>query len=153
MSGRSLVHGRRPATERWCANGWHEPYESRGSRTDLWGTGGEIPPVYPAGRKSVPRTNDSDAVVRRQYRARFLLFMMNSYRSPSRKNLGGSTRDVSRKSALRQGCILYTVVRCCRNWHIPAAGVECNSLATAHSRCTGAESETTCLACLRRYKA
>ena len=28
--------------------GWHEPYESRGSRTDLWGTGGEIPPVYPA---------------------------------------------------------------------------------------------------------
>jgi hypothetical protein len=30
------------------ANGWHEPYESRGSRTDLWGTGGEIPPVYPA---------------------------------------------------------------------------------------------------------
>jgi hypothetical protein len=28
--------------------GWHEPYESRGSCTDLWGTGGEIPPVYPA---------------------------------------------------------------------------------------------------------
>ena len=28
--------------------GWHEPYELRGSRTDLWGTGGEIPPVYPA---------------------------------------------------------------------------------------------------------
>jgi len=27
---------------------WHEPYESRGSRTELWGTGGEIPPVYPA---------------------------------------------------------------------------------------------------------
>ena len=27
---------------------WHEPYESRGSRTYLWGTGGEIPPVYPA---------------------------------------------------------------------------------------------------------
>ena len=25
-----------------------EPYELRGSRTDLWGTGGEIPPVYPA---------------------------------------------------------------------------------------------------------
>ena len=29
-------------------NGWHEPYELRGSCTDLWGTGGEIPPVYPA---------------------------------------------------------------------------------------------------------
>jgi len=29
-------------------NGWHEPYESRGSRTDLWGTGGESPLVYPA---------------------------------------------------------------------------------------------------------
>jgi hypothetical protein len=28
--------------------GWHEPYESRGSRTDLWATGGEIPPVDPA---------------------------------------------------------------------------------------------------------
>ena len=28
-------------------NGWQEPYESRGSRTELWGTGGEIPPVYP----------------------------------------------------------------------------------------------------------
>jgi hypothetical protein len=27
--------------------GWQEPYESRGSRTDLRGTGGEIPPVYP----------------------------------------------------------------------------------------------------------
>ena len=25
---------------------WHEPYELRGSRTDLWETGGEIPPVY-----------------------------------------------------------------------------------------------------------
>ena len=25
-----------------------EPYEPRGSRTDLWGTGGAIPPVYPA---------------------------------------------------------------------------------------------------------
>ena len=35
------------ATERWCANGWHEPYESRDSRTDLWGTGGVNPPVYP----------------------------------------------------------------------------------------------------------
>ena len=31
-------------------DGWQEPYESRGSRTDLRGTGGEIPPVYPAKR-------------------------------------------------------------------------------------------------------
>ena len=27
--------------------GWHEPYKPRGLRTDLWGTGGEIPPVSP----------------------------------------------------------------------------------------------------------
>ena len=32
---------------RFQENGWQEPYESRGSRTDVWGTGGEIPPVYP----------------------------------------------------------------------------------------------------------
>jgi hypothetical protein len=38
-------------------NGWHEPYESRGSRTDLWGTGGEIPPVYPASQKQPSITN------------------------------------------------------------------------------------------------
>ena len=35
-------------TVRFQENGWQEPYESRGSRTDLRGTGGEIPPVYPA---------------------------------------------------------------------------------------------------------
>ncbi len=34
--------------ERLQENSWHEPYELRGSRTVLWGTGGEIPPVYPA---------------------------------------------------------------------------------------------------------
>ncbi len=28
-------------------DGWQEPYESRGSRTDLWGRGGEIPLRYP----------------------------------------------------------------------------------------------------------
>ncbi|MCK5132239.1 MAG: hypothetical protein KAR40_08835 [Candidatus Sabulitectum sp.] len=28
--------------------GCQEPYESRDSRTDLWGAGGEIPPAYPA---------------------------------------------------------------------------------------------------------
>jgi hypothetical protein len=28
--------------------GWHEPYEPRGSRADLWGPAGEIPAGYPA---------------------------------------------------------------------------------------------------------
>jgi hypothetical protein len=32
---------------RFQENGWQEPYEPRGSRTVLRGTGGEIPPVYP----------------------------------------------------------------------------------------------------------
>ena len=40
---------RRLGVERSRGNGWHEPYEPRGSRTDLWGAGGEIPPAYPAG--------------------------------------------------------------------------------------------------------
>jgi hypothetical protein len=39
---------RRLEIVRFQENGWQEPYESRGSRTDLRGTGGEIPPVYPA---------------------------------------------------------------------------------------------------------
>jgi len=38
---------------RFQENGWQEPYESRGSRTVLWGTGGEIPPVYPALKNKV----------------------------------------------------------------------------------------------------
>ena len=38
---------RRLEIVRFQAEGWQEPYESRGSRTDLRGTGGEIPPVYP----------------------------------------------------------------------------------------------------------
>ena len=38
---------RRFEAERFQEYGWQEPYESRGSRTVLWGTGGEIPPVYP----------------------------------------------------------------------------------------------------------
>ena len=38
---------RRLETARFQENGWQEPYESRGSRTDLRGTGGETPPVYP----------------------------------------------------------------------------------------------------------
>ena len=32
-------------------NGWQEPYELRGSHTVAWGTGGETPPVYPAGAR------------------------------------------------------------------------------------------------------
>jgi hypothetical protein len=43
---------RRLETVRFQADGWQEPYESRGSRTDLWGTGGEIPPVYPTPKPS-----------------------------------------------------------------------------------------------------
>ena len=39
---------RRLAAETLPGNGWHEPDESRGSRPDLWGTGGATPPVYPA---------------------------------------------------------------------------------------------------------
>ena len=38
---------RRLETVRFQENGWQEPYESRGSRGVLRGTGGEIPPVYP----------------------------------------------------------------------------------------------------------
>ena len=38
---------RRLEAERLQEYGWQEPYESRGSRTVLRGTGGEIPPVYP----------------------------------------------------------------------------------------------------------
>ena len=47
-NGRSQFSLCRCEAERLHAEGSHEPYESRGSRTDLWGTGGEIPPVYPA---------------------------------------------------------------------------------------------------------
>ena len=44
---------RRPEIARFQENGWQEPYESRGSRTVLWGTGGEIPPVYPTQQVSI----------------------------------------------------------------------------------------------------
>jgi hypothetical protein len=37
---------RRLGAVRRQENGWQEPYELRGSRTVLGGTGGEIPPVY-----------------------------------------------------------------------------------------------------------
>ena len=37
-------------TVRFQENGRQEPCESRGSRTDLRGTGGETPPVYPTQR-------------------------------------------------------------------------------------------------------
>ena len=38
---------RRLETARSQEDSWQEPCESRGSRTVLRGTGGEIPPVYP----------------------------------------------------------------------------------------------------------
>ena len=34
-------------TARFQEKGWQEPCESRGSSTDLWGRGGEIPLRYP----------------------------------------------------------------------------------------------------------
>jgi len=34
-------------TVRFQENGWQEPCESRGSRTDLWERGGEIPLRHP----------------------------------------------------------------------------------------------------------
>ncbi len=46
--GRNLCFLCRLVVERLQEEGSHEPYESRGSRTELWGAGGEIPPVYPA---------------------------------------------------------------------------------------------------------
>jgi hypothetical protein len=46
---------RRLETVRFQADGWQEPYESRGSRTVAWGTGGEIPPVYPTHVKKVKK--------------------------------------------------------------------------------------------------
>ncbi len=47
-NGRSSIFLCRLEAVRLREKGWHEPYESRGSCTDLWGTGGETPPVYPA---------------------------------------------------------------------------------------------------------
>ncbi len=38
---------RRLEIARFQENGWQEPCESRGSCTDLWGRGGEIPLRYP----------------------------------------------------------------------------------------------------------
>jgi len=38
---------RRLEIARFQEKGWQEPYESRGSRGVLRGTGGETPPVYP----------------------------------------------------------------------------------------------------------
>ena len=48
VTGRNRPSLRRLGFERTRGKGWQEPYESRGSRTDLWGAGGEIPPAYPA---------------------------------------------------------------------------------------------------------
>ena len=47
-TGRSTGSLRRLEAATSQGYGWHEPDESRGSRPDLWETGGEIPPVYPA---------------------------------------------------------------------------------------------------------
>jgi hypothetical protein len=46
---------RRLETVRFQADGWQKPYESRGSRTVVWGTGGEIPAVYPTNIKIVKK--------------------------------------------------------------------------------------------------
>ena len=48
---------RRLVTVRFQEKGWQEPYESRGSRTVLRGTGGEIPPVYPTLKNYPPIKN------------------------------------------------------------------------------------------------
>jgi hypothetical protein len=47
-TGRNCGIPCRRGVVRLLAYGLHEPDESRGSRPDLWGTGGEIPPAYPA---------------------------------------------------------------------------------------------------------
>ncbi len=47
LGGAGFFFLRRLEAERLQENGWQEPYEARGSRTVLRGTGGEIPPVYP----------------------------------------------------------------------------------------------------------
>ena len=36
----------------------HEPYELRGSRTVLWGSGGAIPPLYPAPANAIFELTD-----------------------------------------------------------------------------------------------
>ena len=44
--------------------GWHEPYESRDSRPDLWEARGEIPRAYPAtGNRAKP--NRTEATTRK----------------------------------------------------------------------------------------
>jgi len=48
-TGRNPISLCRLVAERSKEEGWHEPDESRGSCPDLWETGSEIPPVYPAG--------------------------------------------------------------------------------------------------------
>ena len=55
---------RRLETVRFQADGWQEPYESRGSRTIAWGTGGEIPPVYPTHPNKLKRQKFCDRQTR-----------------------------------------------------------------------------------------
>ncbi len=61
---------RRPETVRSQEEGWQEPCESRGSRTDLWERGGEIPLRYP----TVPQVDLKLRVARylKNLKARFL---------------------------------------------------------------------------------
>jgi hypothetical protein len=42
---------------------WQEPCESRGSRTDLWGRGGEIPLRYPTLQSLIGGFLDKDLVL------------------------------------------------------------------------------------------
>ena len=48
LRGRASASRRRTDAATRPQEGSHEPDELRGSSPDLWGTGGEIPPVYPA---------------------------------------------------------------------------------------------------------
>jgi hypothetical protein len=61
MLGRNLCLLCRLVAKRLQEEGSHEPYESRGSRTDLWGAGGEIPPVCPAFKWWTHKSESTDA--------------------------------------------------------------------------------------------
>ena len=51
---------RRLETVRFQEEGWQEPYESRGSRADLWERGGEIPLRYPTDSVDIRSENCLD---------------------------------------------------------------------------------------------
>ena len=46
MTGRNPIDLYRLAAERPQEEGWHEPYELRGSRTDLWGVRREAHKIW-----------------------------------------------------------------------------------------------------------